>query len=117
MTCVHFKIARAVCMQADFSGDQPRLIGGCFANNALEYYDTLQLNRSYDLSQFTIMVKDSEDPYIMAYKLGNINEYYDINSKNFLSVFLQALLALVAVTLLVPGHLPVLLLHHYKFDK
>lgn len=43
------------------------------------------------------MVKDSEDPYVMAYKLGNIDEYYDINSKNFLSVFLQALLALVAV--------------------
>lgn len=44
------------------------------------------------------MVKDSEDPYVMAYKLGTVDEYYDINSRGFLSVFLQALLALVAVS-------------------
>lgn len=50
ITCVHFKIAKAICIQADFSGDLPKLIGGCFANNALEYYDTLQLNKSYNLN-------------------------------------------------------------------
>ena len=44
------------------------------------------------------MVKDSADPYVMAYKIGNVDEFYDINSKSFLSVFLQGLLALVAVS-------------------
>lgn len=43
------------------------------------------------------MVKDTEDPYVMAYKIGDVNEFYDINSKSFLSFFLQGLLALVAV--------------------
>lgn len=51
VTCVHFRIARAVCAQADFSGERPRLVGGCFADNALEYYETLQLGKAYKLSE------------------------------------------------------------------
>lgn len=49
VTCVHFKIAKAVCMQVDFSAPEPKLIGGCFSNNALEYYDTLKLGKKYSL--------------------------------------------------------------------
>lgn len=43
------------------------------------------------------MIKDSLDPYVMAYKLGTIDEFYDISSGGFLSYFLQVLLFFVAV--------------------
>ena len=47
ITCVHFRIAKAVCLQLDFSGDEPKLLGGCFTDNALEYYESIKLNREY----------------------------------------------------------------------
>ena len=42
----------------------------------------------YNLNDIKFMVKDENDPYVISYKIGENNKFYDIKSRTGFAKFL-----------------------------
>ncbi len=53
---------------------------------------------TYFIKDIKYLVKDVDDPYVTAYKIGKNNIFYDIKSRTGFAKFLQYFLGFVTVS-------------------
>ena len=108
--CLKFKILKSFCNTANFESEVPTLSNGCFYTNSTQisendnnydieenaiYEEMTYDKKTYYFKNIRFLLKDINDPYVIAYKIGENGTFYDIKKRTVLAKFLEYFLGFV----------------------